>query len=170
MKPYFQHPTAIVAPQAKIGRGTKIWAFAQIRENALIGKNCILGLGVYVDANVRIGNKVKIQNNASIYQGVEIEDGVFIGPHVCLVNDKTPRALNKKGGLKTSADWKRGKIVIKKGASIGANTTVLPDITIGEYAMIGAESVVTRDIPAYSLAYGNPARVKGKVDKQGNVS
>ncbi len=157
----FTHPTADVSKKSKIGGNTKIWHQCQIRENANIGKNCILGKNVYIDHGVRIGNNVKIQNNSSIYFDSKLEDGVFIGPHVCLTNDKNPRAITKKGSLKTTGSWNAGKILIKKGASIGACSVILPSITIGKYAMIGAGSVVTRDVPDYALAYGNPAEFKG---------
>ena len=161
------HPTADVSKQAKIGKNAKIWHFAQVRENASIGQNCILGKNVYIDHDVKIGDNVKIQNNVSVYYGSEIEDGVFIGPNACLTNDKTPRAITEGGKLKQDADWKAGKVLVKKGASIGAGSIVLPGITIGEYAMVGSGSVVTKDIPDYGLAYGNPAELKGRVDKSG---
>lgn len=166
---YFKHPTAEVSSKAKIGKGTKIWHYVQIREGAKIGKDCILGKGVYIDKNVKIGNKVKIQNRASIFQGVRIEDEVLIGPHVCFVNDKFPRATDKKGNLKKAGDWQVGKTLVKKGAAIGANATILPDITIGEDAMVGAGSVVTYDVPALALVYGNPAKLHGKVNKEGKI-
>lgn len=154
--------TTIVSPESKIGSNTKIWHYAQIREGVVIGKNCIIGKNVYIDKNVTIGSKVKIQNNASLYQGVTIEDEVFIGPHVCFTNDKWPRAaaLDK---LKTDSDWEISPTLIKKGASIGANSTILPGITIGVGAMIGAGSVVTKNIPDNCLAVGNPARVVKKI-------
>lgn len=166
---HFQHPTAEVSPQSKIGKGTKIWHQAQVRENACIGKNCILGKGSYVDFGVNIGDNVKIQNGVFVYHGVTVEDGVFLGPGVILTNDKNPRAIDENGKLKSDDDWVLGKILIKKGASVGARSTVLPGVTIGEYALIGAGSVVTKDVPDYALVYGNPAKVRGKVDKGGNV-
>jgi UDP-2-acetamido-3-amino-2,3-dideoxy-glucuronate N-acetyltransferase len=158
---------AIISKDAEIGKNTKIWHFTQIRENAKIGDNCIIGKNVYIDSGVKIRNNVKIQNNSSIYHGSEIEDGVFIGPHVCLTNDKLPRAITEDGKLKTEKDWKVGKILVKKGASIGAGSIILPDVTIGEFAMVGAGSVVTKDVPDYGLVYGNPAKPQGKVDKSG---
>lgn len=166
---YFSHPTAEISPESKIGKNTKIWHYSQIRQGANIGKNCILGKAVYVDFDVRIGNNVKIQNRASVYHGTTIEDGVFIGPHVIFTNDKNPRSIDKNGKLKTDNDWKVGKTLVKKGASIGAGSIILPDITIGKYALIGAGSVVTKNIQDYALAYGNPARVHGKVNKSGIV-
>lgn len=155
---YFKHSTAEVSNKAEIGKNTKIWHYVQIREGARIGANCILGKGVYIDFNVKVGNNVKIQNGASIYYGVVIEDGVFIGPHVCFTNDKFPRAVNEEGDLKLNVDWKVGRILVKKGASIGAGSVILPNVTIGEYAMIGAGSLVTKDVPDYVLVYGNPAK------------
>lgn len=161
------HETADVSNKANIGKNTKIWHQAQVRENVKIGENCIIGKNVYIDFGVEIGDNVKIQNNSSIYHGSKIEDGVFIGPHVILTNDKTPRAINPDGTLKTDHDWEEGKTLIKKGASIGAGSIILPDTTIGEFAMIGAGSVVTKDVPDYCLTYGNPAEIKGKVCKCG---
>ena len=168
MKKSYIHPTAEVSKKAKIGAGTKIWHQCQIRENASIGKNCIIAKNVYIDHDVKIGNNAKIQNNSSIYFGSKIEDGVFVGPHVCLANDKMPRATTREGKLKTNKDWVAGRIIIKKGASIGAGAVVMPDIIIGQFAMIGAGSVVTKDVPDYELAYGNPAELKGYVCKCGN--
>ncbi len=161
------HPTAEVSVKAKIGRNTKVWNNAQVRENAVIGSNCIISKNAYIDFGVRIGNNVKIQNNASIYHDALIEDGVFIGPHVCLTNDKTPRAITKDGKLKNAAEWRAEKSVVSKGASIGACSVLLPGIKVGEYAMIGAGSVVTKDVRAYTLVYGNPAREHGYVCKCG---
>lgn len=163
MKNIFVHPTADVSKKAKIGSNTKIWHNCHVRENASIGKNCMLGKNAYIDHDVKIGNNVKIQNNCSIYFDSKIEDGVFIGPHVCLTNDKSPRSITKDNKLKASKDWEHGKIIVKKGASIGAGSIILPNITIGSFAMIGAGSVVTRDVGDYVLAYGNPAEPKGYV-------
>lgn len=157
------HPTADVSDKAQIGPGTNIWHHCQVREGAQIGHNCILGKGVYVDFGVRIGNNVKVQNYVSIYHGVEIEDGVFVGPHVCFTNDNLPRAVNPDGSLKTAAEWVPGRIVIKRGAALGANATLLPKVVVGEWAMVGAGAVVTKDVPAHGLVVGNPARLIGFV-------
>ncbi len=163
----FIHSTADVSPEAKIGEGTKIWHFAQVRESAVIGENCIIGKNTYVDHDVEIGNNVKIQNNCSIYYGAIIEEGVFLAPHVILTNDKLPRAINPDGSLKTAKDWQVGRIVIKEGASIGTNSTLLTDIIIGRWVLIGAGSVVTKSIPDHGLAFGIPAKLKGFVCKCG---
>jgi len=152
---YFKHPTAIIEKNVKIGKNTRIWHFVHIREGAVIGENCNIGKCVYIDTDVKIGNNVKIQNFATIYRGVEIEDDVFIGPHVTFTNDLYPRAFSK--------NWKVVPTLVKKGASIGANATIICGVTIGEYAMIGAGSVVTRDVPNFGLVYGNPAKLKGYV-------
>jgi UDP-2-acetamido-3-amino-2,3-dideoxy-glucuronate N-acetyltransferase len=157
------HPTADVSPQAQIGEGTSIWHQAQVREDAKIGSGCILGKGVYVDFGVRIGSNVKVQNYVSIYHGVVIEDGVFVGPHVCFTNDNRPRAVNPDGRLKGGEDWEVGHILIKQGAALGANATVLPKVIVGEWAMVGAGAVVTKNVPPYGLVVGNPARLVGFV-------
>jgi acetyltransferase-like isoleucine patch superfamily enzyme len=157
------HPTAEVSPQASIGQGTRIWHQAQVREGAEIGENCIIGKGVYVDTGVRIGQNVKIQNYASLYHGVTIEDGVFVGPHACFINDLHPRAINPDGTLKTPEDWTLGETRVRRGAALGANATILCGISIGEWAMVGSGSVVTRSVPDYGLVDGNPARLRGFV-------
>ncbi len=152
----FVSETAIVDKRAEIGKGTKVWHHSQIREGAFIGKNCNIGKGVYVDAGVKIGNNVKIQNSVSIYHGVEIGDDVFIGPGVTFTNDKHPRAWL----------WDESRLCgtkVMKGASIGANSTIICGITIGEYSMIGAGSVLTKDVPPHALMIGNPARLVGFV-------
>lgn len=161
------HNTADVSKEAIIGEGTKIWNWVQVRENANIGKDCILSKGVYVDFGVNIGNQVKIQNNVSVFHGVTIKDGVFVGPHVCFTNDKKPRAINPDGSLKSADDWEVSQIIVEEGASIGANATILPGVKIGKFALIGAGSVVTKDVPDYAVAFGNPAKVRGFVDKKG---
>lgn len=157
------HPTADVSDSAVIGDGTSIWHQVQVLTGAKIGQNCILGKGVFVDGNVQIGNNVKIQNYCSVYHGVTLEDGVFVGPHVCFTNDLHPRAVNPDGTLKSAADWVVSPTLIKKGAALGANSTIRCGIEIGEWAMVGSGSVVTRDVPAHGLVYGNPARLHGFV-------
>lgn len=161
----FIHPTADVSSKTKIGKNVKIWHQAQIREGVTIGDNCIIGKGVYIDHDVVIGNNVKIQNYACIYSKVIIEDGVFIGPLVCLTNDRFPRATDKKGVILKDGQWQSGKIHIKKRASLGAGSIVLPDITIGEAAMVGASSLVTKNVSANTLVFGIPAKVVRKIKR-----
>ncbi len=161
------HPTAEVSEMAVIGDGTSIWHQCQVREGVRIGEKCILGRGVYVDAGVSIGNHVKIQNYVSIYHGVTIEDGVFIGPHVCFTNDLRPRAINADGSLKAADDWVLSLTLIKYGAALGANSTIRCGVTIGEWAMVGSGSVVTKDVPAHGLVAGNPAKLRGYICRCG---
>ncbi|MDR3178984.1 MAG: N-acetyltransferase [Oscillospiraceae bacterium] len=159
-KNYFSHKTACVDENSIIGDGTKIWHFSHIMSGAIIGRNSSIGQNVNIASTAIIGNNVKIQNNVSIFDGVIIEDKVFCGPSCVFTNVTNPRAfISRKNEYK--------KTVIKKGASIGANATILCGITIGKYSLIGAGSVVTKNIPEYSLAYGNPARIFGKVCKCG---
>ncbi|MCL4384848.1 MAG: N-acetyltransferase [Cyanobacteria bacterium] len=165
----FVHSTAIIDDNVIIGKNTKIWHYTHVRGGVIIGESCILGKGVYIDFDVKIGNNVKIQNNSSIYHGSIIEDGVFIGPHVCLTNDKFPRAINENGSLKSDSDWQVGTILIRRGASIGAGSIILPNITIGKFSLVGAGSIVTNDVKDYTLVYGNPAKVHGKVNRSGEI-
>lgn len=164
------HPSADVDPLAKIGNGTEIWNDVKVREKAVIGKNCIIHKGVYIAEGVRIGDNVKIQPNASLFVGVEIGDGVFIGPHVCFTNDKNPRAINPDGSLRGRNDWKVLRTKVGYGASLGANSTILPGIIIGKWALVGAGSVVTKDVPDSGLVLGNPAKLIGYVDKEGKIA
>jgi acetyltransferase-like isoleucine patch superfamily enzyme len=155
----FIHPTANISQQASIGSGSKVWINVQIREDAIIGEECIISKDVYIDHGVKIGSRCKIQNSVSVYHGVQIDDDVFVGPNVAFTNDRIPRAFN--------VDWKTTPTYIRKGSSIGANATIVCGVTIGEYAMVASGSVVTRDVPAYTLVMGNPARVVAKIDKAG---
>jgi UDP-2-acetamido-3-amino-2,3-dideoxy-glucuronate N-acetyltransferase len=159
--PAFVHPTAEIETGAQIGAGTKVWHLAHIRSTATVGADCVIGRNVYVDANARVGDRVKIQNNVSVYQGVTLEDEVFVGPCAVFTNDLRPRAQNP--------DWTITPTVVRHGASIGANATLVCGVEIGEYAMIAAGSVVTRNVEPYQLVAGNPARRKGWVDKSGEV-
>jgi UDP-2-acetamido-3-amino-2,3-dideoxy-glucuronate N-acetyltransferase len=161
----FIHPTAEVSPEAHIGAGTRIWRQVQVREHAWIGESCNIGKGVYIDAHVRIGSYVKIQNHVSVFEGVTLEDGVFIGPHVCFTNDMFPRAITPDGKLKSADDWEITPTLVKYGASIGAGSILICGVTIGEFALIGAGSVVTRDVPPHALVFGNPTRQHGYVCK-----
>lgn len=162
-KPFYVHPTAEVSAQAHIGAGTRVWNQVQVREHAYIGGSCNIGKGVYIDAHVRIGSYVKIQNHVSVFEGVTLEDGVFVGPHVCFTNDLLPRAITPDGKLKSTDDWVITPTLVKYGASIGAGSVILCGVTIGEFALIGAGSMVTRDVPAHALVFGNPARQHGHV-------
>ena len=155
----FIHPTANVDSSAKIGQGTKIWINVQIRENTNIGHSCIISKDVYIDFDVKIGDECKIQNSVSVYNGVTIEDKVFVGPNVSFTNDKIPRAFNK--------EWKVTPTLVKHGASIGANATIICGVTIGQFAMIAAGAVVTKDVAPFALIAGNPARQIGIVDEAG---
>lgn len=155
-KNYFVHESSYVDEPSSIGDGTKIWHFSHVLPGCEIGSGCNIGQNVVIGPHVRIGNRVKIQNNVSVYEGVELEDEVFCGPSMVFTNVFTPRSGTPRN---TSDDYL--KTVVKKGASIGANATIVCGNTIGEYAFIGAGSVVTKDIPPYAVAYGNPARVRG---------
>lgn len=156
------HESAYVEDGAEIGKDTSIWHFAHVRKKAKIGKNCNIGKSVYIDTEVVIGNNCKIQNFASLYKGLTVGDNVFIGPHVCFTNDLYPRAH-------IWSDDKIEKTIVDEGASIGANSTIIAGVKIGKYSMIGAGSVVTKNVPDFSLVVGNPARVIGEVDKDGNI-
>ena len=143
----------------KLDNGTVVWDNTFIDETAKIGSNCIIGRNVYIDRGVVIGNYCKIQNNVSIFKGVTLEDGVFIGPHVCFTNDKQPRAITLDGEPVHYGDWTIEKTLIEKGVSIGANSTIVPGIVIGHWAMVGAGSVVTKNVRPYNIVAGNPARI-----------
>jgi len=162
------HPTADVDPGSTIGEKTYIWQNVQVRTQAKIGSECIIGKGAFIDFGAIIGNRVKIQNYANVFRGVTIEDGVFIGPSVCFTNDMYPRSVNLNGELQDYRDWKCYETLVKTGAGIGAGSIIVCNTTIGKWAIIGSGSVVTRDIPDYALAYGNPAKVKGFVCPCGN--
>lgn len=162
-KNYYVHPTSIVDEDVEIGEGTKIWYFCHIQSGARIGTNCSLGQNVNISNNVIIGNGCKIQNNVSLYEGVELEDDVFCGPSSVFTNDLTPRTKYPKG----HANYK--KTLIKRGASIGANATIVCNHTIGEWALIGAGAVVATDVPPHALMLGVPAVQKGWVCECGQV-
>jgi UDP-2-acetamido-3-amino-2,3-dideoxy-glucuronate N-acetyltransferase len=160
---FYVHPTAEVEDGAQIGAGTRIWRQAQVRTHASVGEQCNIGKGVYIDADVRIGSRVKIQNHVSVFEGVTIEDGVFVGPHVCFTNDLFPRAITPDGKLKSADDWVVTPTHVRYGASIGANSVIVCGVTVGEFALVGAGSVVTHDVPPHALVFGNPARAHGYV-------
>lgn len=159
---FYQHESAEVDNGASIGEGTKIWHFCHIMPQAIIGNDCILGQNCFVANGVKIGNKVKVQNNVSIYEGVECEDEVFLGPSMVFTN-----VINPRSDIERKDEYK--KTLVKKGATIGANATIICGVTIGAYAMIGAGAVVTKDVPDYALVVGNPAVQIGSVDKEGNT-
>jgi UDP-2-acetamido-3-amino-2,3-dideoxy-glucuronate N-acetyltransferase len=152
---YYAHPTAVIESEA-IGEGSKIWHFAHVRKGSKIGKNCNIGKSVYIDIDAKIGDNVKIQNFVSVYKGVIIDDDVYVGPSATFTNDLYPRAFI----------WEEERVSatrICRGASIGANATLVCGITVGEYAMIGAGSVVAEDVPPFALVLGNPAHQTGYV-------
>jgi UDP-2-acetamido-3-amino-2,3-dideoxy-glucuronate N-acetyltransferase len=153
---YFAHPTACIDEPCEIGPGTKIWHFSHVMAGAVIGRGCTLGQNVFVASGVRIGNNVKIQNNVSVYEGVILEDDVFCGPSMVFTNVSTPRSAVPRN---RPEDYKR--TLVRRGASIGANATIVCGNTIGEYAFVGAGAVVTKDVPPRALVFGNPARLRG---------
>jgi UDP-2-acetamido-3-amino-2,3-dideoxy-glucuronate N-acetyltransferase len=158
---YTAHPTAVIDEGCEIGEGTKIWHFSHIMPDCKIGKNCNLGQNVVVSPGVVLGTNVKVQNNVSIYTGVTCEDDVFLGPSIVFTNVTNPRsAVNRRGQY--------SKTLVKKGASIGANATIVCGNNIGKYAFIGAGSVVTKEVPDYALVIGNPARQTGWMSEYGH--
>ena len=162
------HPSATIEDGAQIGEDTRIWHLVQVRPGAIIGTECNIGRGCYIDAHVKIGNRVKIQNYVSVYDGVTIDDGVFVGPHVVFTNDKIPRAINADGTVKSATNWVISETHVGYGVAIGANAVLVCGITVGKWAMIGSGAVVTKDVPDYGLVVGNPARLIGYIDPEGN--
>ena len=156
------HESSCIDEDVQIGKGSKIWHFSHLQTGARIGEGCIFGQNVNVGNNVVVGNYCKIQNNVSIYEGVELEDYVFCGPSMVFTNIRLPRSEFPQKGSKYYE-----KTLVKKSASIGANATIICGVTIGQYALIGSGTVVTKDVPDYALVIGNPGRVIGKVDKKG---
>jgi len=154
----FVHATALVEDGASIGEGARIWHQAQVRTRANIGARCIVGKGAFVDFDVTIGDDSKLQNYACVYHGVSLGRGVFVGPHAVFTNDLRPRATDPTFAPLGDGDWEVGETTVRDGAAIGANATILPGIEIGRWAMIGAGAVVTRDVAAYALVVGSPAR------------
>ena len=163
MREYFIHETSIIDAGVTIGKGTKIWHFSHIQQGVVIGKDCSFGQNVNISNNVKIGNNVKIQNNVSVYEGVELEDYVFCGPSMVFTNDLTPRSKYPKG----SSYYK--KTLVKEGASIGANATIVCGNTLGKCCMIAAGAVVTKDVPNYAIVAGLPAKQVGWVCECGEI-
>ncbi|RKR20339.1 acyltransferase [Arthrobacter oryzae] len=160
-------PSADVSDRAVLGAGTKIWHLAQVREDAILGENCIVGRGAYVGTGVHIGDNTKIQNYALVYEPAKLGKGVFIGPAVVLTNDTYPRSVSPDGSLKSAHDWTPVGVTIEDGASIGARAVCVAPVTIGRWATIAAGAVVTKDVPAFALMAGVPAKRLGWVGKAG---
>lgn len=158
---HFVHDSSVIDDNVQIGKDTKVWHFSHILSNTVIGERCSFGQNCVVGPNVKIGNGVKVQNNISIYEGVEVEDDVFLGPSIVFTNVINPRSF-----IVRKEEFK--KTLLKKGCSVGANTTIVCGITIGEYALIGAGSVVTKDVKPFEMLYGVPAKHQGWVSKAGN--
>ncbi|MCK4233270.1 N-acetyltransferase [candidate division WOR-3 bacterium] len=154
MKPYFSHPTAVIDKGAKIGNHSKIWHFTHIREGAKIGENCVIGQNCYIASRTVIGNGVKVENNVSLFDLVTLKDNVFVGPSAVFINDINPRAPYPKEG-------KWIPTLVKEGATIGANATILCGITIGKWAFVACGTVVTKDVKNYSIVKGNPGKHSG---------
>lgn len=161
------HPSSDVATDAVVGEGTSVWHLAQIREGAVVGENCVVGRGAYIGQGVTIGKGCKIQNYALVYEPARLGDGVFIGPGVVLTNDTYPRAVTPDGQAKTASDWDAVGVTIESGASIGAHATCIAPVTIGQWAVVAAGAVVTRDVAPYALVAGVPARQIGWVGPAG---
>ena len=157
---YFVHPTATLEDGASLGKGTKVWHYAHVRTGAVLGEDCVIGKSSFIDHSVHIGDRVKIQNLVSVYYGVTIDNDVFVGPHAVFTNDFRPRAQPADG-------WNVVKTHVHEGVSIGANSTIVCGHDLGKFCMIGAGSVVTKDVPEFALVYGNPAKVRGWVCKCG---
>ena len=161
-------PSAHVDVRAKLGDGVQVWHLAQVREDAELGDGCVLGRGSYVGPAVLVGRHVKIQNYALVYDPARLGDGVFVGPGVVLTNDRHPRAVEPDGSPKASLDWEPVGVTVDEGASVGAGSTVVAPVHIGTWAMVGAGSLVTRDVPAFALVVGSPARRVGWVGRTGH--
>lgn len=159
--------TATVAKDSSIARSVKIWNYAQIRENVTIGDSTIIGSYVYIDSNVRIGSNCKIQNRAMVYDPAEIQNGVFIGPGAIITNDHNPRAVQANGEIKVAGDWTKENVVIEEGASIGAGAICIAPVRIGAWAFVGAGAVVTKNVPAFAVVVGSPAKQIGWVGRFG---
>lgn len=156
---YFKHSTALIDSGARIGEGTRIWAFVNVQDRVVIGRNCNICDHCFIEKGVVIGDDVTIKNGVSVYEGITLESGVFVGPNATFVNDRHPRSRR--------ADWRMEKSLVRKGATIGANATILCGVTVGSYAVIGAGAVVLKDVPAHAVVVGNPARQIGWASREG---
>ena len=161
--------TADVDERARVAESARVWDRAQVRENAVVGENCVIGRGAYIDAGVLVGDNCKIQNHALVYSPAVLEDGVFVGPAVVFTNDTYPRAVNPDGTLKGATDWIPAGVTVRRGAAIGAQSVVLGGVEIGEWALVAAGSVVTKDVLPYALVVGSPARKVAWVGTSGHV-
>ncbi len=155
---YFRHPQAMVGKGARIGEGSRVWAFTNVQAGAVIGRNCNICDGCFIENGATVGNDVTVKNGVAVFEGVTLEDGVFVGPNAVFVNDRYPRSRQP---------WTLERTRVCKGASVGANATILCGLTIGEGALVGAGAVVVRDVPPLTVVAGNPARVIGKVGPDG---
>jgi UDP-2-acetamido-3-amino-2,3-dideoxy-glucuronate N-acetyltransferase len=156
----FIHESAIIEDDVEIGAGTRIWHMAHIRRGARIGENCTISKDVYVDIGVHVGDRVKIQNGVSVYHGVTLESDVFVGPHAAFTNDEMPRAF--------AEDWKVTQTFVRRGASIGANATIVCGVTLGPYSMVAAGSTVTNDVAPHGLVIGSPSRLVAYICRRGH--
>jgi UDP-2-acetamido-3-amino-2,3-dideoxy-glucuronate N-acetyltransferase len=161
------HATADVADSARIGDGASIWHYAQVREDSVLGENVIVGRGAYIGTGVQVGDNCKIQNYALVYEPAILEAGVFIGPGVILTNDEYPRAVNPDGSQKSGSDWEAAGVTIRQGASIGAGSLCVAPVEIGAWALVAAGSTVTKNVPAFALVAGVPAKRIRWVGKAG---
>lgn len=153
---YFKHDKALIGEGASIGKDTRIWAFSNVQGGAVVGDNCNVCDGCFIEKGSQVGNDVTLKNNVAVFDGVIIEDSVFVGANTTFINDRFPRNHDDR-------EWVMEKIVLKKGSTVGAGSTIMCGVTVGEYAFIGAASLVTKDVPAYAICYGHPARIKGYV-------
>ncbi|HET8960445.1 acyltransferase [Nocardioides sp.] len=159
--------TALVDPSASVGSASTVWGLAQLREDVVVGDECVVGRGAYLGPGVRVGHRCKIQNGALLYEPATLADGVFVGPGVILTNDAHPRAVNVDGSLKSAADWQPVGVTIGEGASLGAGALCVAPVSVGQWAMVAAGAVVTRDVPDHALVAGVPARRVGWVGRAG---
>lgn len=162
------HPTADVADSAVVPVSARVWHYAQLRENAIIGENCVIGRGAYIGMGVELGDNCKVQNYALVYEPARLGAGVFVGPSVVFTNDQFPRAVTPDGALKSGDDWDPVGVTVLDGASLGAGSICIAPVTIGRWALVGAGSVVAKDVPDFALVVGNPARRVGWVGRAGH--